>query len=94
MDIQHEKIFCPYCRAEVFMLPFHLKCFLTHMSYINSSSYYLDIINEIDAQQLNLETGKYVLLSIIDTGCGMDSETKEKIFKYNFVKCFKGKIWI
>lgn len=39
-----------------------------------------EIINEIDAQQLHMDAGEYVLLSITDTGCGMDSETKEKIF--------------
>lgn len=37
-------------------------------------------ISELDAQQLNLNIGDYVLLSITDTGCGMDNETKEKIF--------------
>jgi len=39
-----------------------------------------EVINEIDAQQLQLAAGEYVLLSITDTGCGMDTETKEKIF--------------
>lgn len=38
------------------------------------------IINDVDAQQLQLNTGEYVLLSITDTGCGMDEDTKEKIF--------------
>lgn len=39
-----------------------------------------EVINEIDAQQFQMAAGEYVLLSITDTGCGMDSETKEKIF--------------
>ena len=39
-----------------------------------------EVINEIDAQQLQMAAGDYVLLSITDTGCGMDNETKEKIF--------------
>jgi PAS domain S-box-containing protein len=36
--------------------------------------------NTQDAQLLNLESGDYVLLSITDTGCGMDADTKDKIF--------------
>lgn len=39
-----------------------------------------EVINEIDAQQLQIPAGDYVLLSITDTGCGMNNETKEKIF--------------
>jgi len=39
-----------------------------------------EVINKIDAQQLQIAAGDYVLLSITDNGCGMDSETKEKIF--------------
>ena len=39
-----------------------------------------EAINKIDAQQLNMAAGEYVLLSITDTGCGMDSETKERVF--------------
>jgi len=37
-------------------------------------------INNIEAKGLGLKTGDYVRLSIIDTGCGMDQATKEKIF--------------
>lgn len=37
-------------------------------------------INEIDAPIKGLPKGDYVLLSISDTGCGMDQETQEKIF--------------
>ncbi|VAW91606.1 diguanylate cyclase/phosphodiesterase (GGDEF & EAL domains) with PAS/PAC sensor(s) [hydrothermal vent metagenome] len=33
-----------------------------------------------DVQHLNIPTGDYILLSITDTGCGMDSNTKNKIF--------------
>jgi two-component system cell cycle sensor histidine kinase/response regulator CckA len=33
-----------------------------------------------EAQRLHLEPGDYVLLSIADTGCGMDETTKENIF--------------
>ncbi len=38
------------------------------------------VINSVEAVQLNLESGKYVTLSFIDTGCGMDETTREKIF--------------
>ncbi len=37
-------------------------------------------IKEIDAQNLEIPAGDYVLLSITDTGCGMDKETKDNIF--------------
>ena len=33
-----------------------------------------------DAQSLQIEAGDYVLLNIIDTGCGMNEVTKQKIF--------------
>ncbi|NOY66192.1 MAG: PAS domain-containing protein [Gammaproteobacteria bacterium] len=37
-------------------------------------------INTIDGEELGLESGDYVRLSITDTGHGMDEATKEKIF--------------
>ena len=37
-------------------------------------------INTSDSQLPNLETGDYIVLSITDTGCGMNETTKEKIF--------------
>lgn len=37
-------------------------------------------LSVLDAQTLPLDAGDYVLLSITDTGCGMDDKTKEKIF--------------
>ena len=37
-------------------------------------------MNAVDAQLLDLDAGKYDVLSITDTGCGMDEATKEKIF--------------
>jgi PAS domain S-box-containing protein len=39
-----------------------------------------EAIKEIDAQHLQISPGDYVLLSITDTGCGMDDATKENIF--------------
>ena len=39
-----------------------------------------EAIKEIDAQHLDIPAGDYVLLSITDTGCGMDNKTKENIF--------------
>lgn len=39
-----------------------------------------EVINKMDAQRLNLIQGDYVLLSITDTGYGMNEETKGKIF--------------
>ena len=39
-----------------------------------------EAIKEIDAQHLQIPAGDYVLLSITDTGCGMDNKTKENIF--------------
>jgi len=37
-------------------------------------------INKFDARLLNMSEGDYVILSIADTGCGMDRVTREKIF--------------
>lgn len=38
-------------------------------------------INRADAYYLHLDEGDYAVLSIIDTGCGMDEKTKAKIFE-------------
>ena len=38
-------------------------------------------LNHLDAQSLGVASGDYVLLSMTDTGCGMDEATKEKIFE-------------
>lgn len=38
-------------------------------------------LNQLDAQSLGITSGDYVLLSMTDTGCGMDEATKEKIFE-------------
>lgn len=37
-------------------------------------------IQTFNAKLLQLEPGDYITLSIIDTGCGMDTETQERIF--------------
>lgn len=37
-------------------------------------------LNQIEAENLSLIAGEYVLLSITDSGHGMDAETKEQIF--------------
>jgi len=37
-------------------------------------------INEIDAKGMEISSGDYVMLSITDTGCGMDGATREKVF--------------
>ena len=39
-----------------------------------------EVINKTDAQLLQIKAGEYVLLSLTDTGSGMDEATKEKIF--------------
>ena len=38
-------------------------------------------ISKDDAKLLQLDTGDYVSLNIVDTGCGMNEETKNKIFE-------------
>ena len=38
-------------------------------------------VNKIDDHTLQLDEGDYVTISIIDTGCGMNEETKAKIFE-------------
>jgi len=37
-------------------------------------------IGVIDAQALQLPAGDYVLISVSDTGCGMDKETQDQVF--------------
>lgn len=37
-------------------------------------------VGPIDSQALQLPPGDYVLVSITDTGCGMDKETREQVF--------------
>ncbi len=44
---------------------------------IQTSNQHLD---SSEAQKLHIDVGDYVLLSITDTGCGMDEQTKEKLF--------------
>ena len=39
-----------------------------------------EAVNKMDAKLLQLDVGNFVVLSITDTGCGMDDKTKEKIF--------------
>jgi len=41
---------------------------------------YNESISEVDAKHLQINAGDYVLLSITDTGKGMDSNTKDRIF--------------
>jgi len=38
-------------------------------------------LNQTDADTLQLNTGDYVVLRVIDTGCGMNQDIKEKIFE-------------
>jgi len=40
-----------------------------------------EYLNAMDAKLLGLPPGDHILLSITDTGCGMDEITKEKIFE-------------
>ncbi len=44
---------------------------------INTSN---ETLNEQDVKQLSISKGDYVLLSVTDTGCGMPSEVRERIF--------------
>ncbi|RDH85701.1 MAG: hypothetical protein DIZ80_01890 [endosymbiont of Galathealinum brachiosum] len=37
-------------------------------------------LNDLEAQLLNIPSGDYVQLSLLDTGCGMDELTQEKLF--------------
>ena len=39
-----------------------------------------ELISEVEAKQLQVEPGEYIALSITDNGCGMDEETKSKVF--------------
>lgn len=39
-----------------------------------------ETLNTQNAQSLDLEKGDYIMLSLADTGCGMNEETLEKIF--------------
>jgi len=50
---------------------------------------YNENINDVEAHNLNLKSGKYVVLSLTDTGSGIDEATKEKLFEPLFTT--KGK---
>ena len=39
------------------------------------------LVSKADIQMLDLDPGDYVLLSFTDTGCGMDQQTKERVFE-------------
>ena len=38
-------------------------------------------LEELDSKMLNVPEGDYIVLSLTDTGCGMDEETRDKIFE-------------
>jgi two-component system, cell cycle sensor histidine kinase and response regulator CckA len=51
----------------------------------------IEIIEESSSLPLNIPTGQYVLLSVSDTGCGIDQETQQHLFEPFFTTKEQGK---
>ena len=85
LDMQLDKNLWPACLDESELEDSILNLSINAMHAIENNGQLTiatsnDTVNDIDGEQLELESGDYVRICVSDTGCGIDDTIKQKIF--------------